>query len=324
MSQATWTIAVARQAAESNRVVCRQHRVSSSRRTCVGIVEPVLATALDIAMRGPRSCVFTNQMHDIENHTLCWSFLALCQKPRLDPDVFGLIHADTGTAITAITVVVFLGNLVGILLLIYKNNKEEQTRSADRIDTISDTSVALRNAYASPEESGSRAQSTVGAPRNPAEFVAFWESTYKRLENYHGDAGRQLRSSYHLAQVSAICGFTVVIVLGLVAAKSSDSTQTISAAAVATVGAALAAYISQTFNSTYARSLAQSASFFHEPVVLARLLAAERLLDRFGSSDDERAMALTMMIKAAVSFDLAEAPKPAEGATDKRPTDRGV
>jgi hypothetical protein len=147
----------------------------------------------------------------------------------------------------------------------------------------------------------------VGAPRpkNPAEFVTFWESTYKRLEEYHGDAGRQLRWSYLLAQFAAVGGFTLVGLMGWAAANADSGSQAASAAAVGVVGAALAAFISRTFSATYSKTLARSTAFFHEPVVMARLLAAERLLDEYGpGGEQERFKAVTAMISAAVAFDV--------------------
>ncbi len=144
--------------------------------------------------------------------------------------------------------------------------------------------------------------------KNPAEFVSFWESTYKRLEDYHAEAGRQLRFSHLLAQGAGVVGFLVVLALGIIAARADTTSQAIAAAAVGTVGAALAAYGNRTFNSTYSKALGRSTAFFHEPVVTARLLA-ERLLAEYGDDDTaERAKALTIMISAAVAFDVGQVP----------------
>ncbi len=223
--------------------------------------------------------------------------------------------------------------------------KIDQQRALDQVTTTADQ---LRNAYREPlrsdveaeglepdrsdggggdgafgtdgagttggPEEGADAQetfvhSTQPGPSNPAEFVVFWETTYKRIVAYHGEAHNQLRSSYRLAQMSAVAGFLLVAAIGISAAFVPSKTQSIAAAAVGAVGAALAAYIGRTFNSTYTKALQRSSAFFHEPVVMARLLAGERLLSEYGDADSAaRAQALTTMIGAAVNFESGAVP----------------
>jgi hypothetical protein len=171
-----------------------------------------------------------------------------------------------------------------------------------RIVESSDVGATAQTESAADADEASRAGTDSG-PKNPAEFIAFWESTQGRINDYHQDATSQLRSSYLLAQTASVGGFIVLLGLGVTAAIADTTTQSVAAAAVATVGAALAAYTGRTFNRNYAKALARSTTFFHEPVVMARLLAAERLLAEYGDRDDERAKALTAMVQAAVSFD---------------------
>ncbi len=211
-------------------------------------------------------------------------------------------------------------------------DKQSEASRRRRVGEIESTSDALRKAYArsfgaTPDIEGdidaaaltARVQEAFSRfrPRNPAEFVTFWESTYKRLEDYHEDAGRQLRSSYRLAQLAAVGAFILLLVMGLLAAQADDAAQAAAPAVVATLGAALAAYIGKTFNNTYTQTLVRSMAFFHEPLVMARMLAAERLLDEYGpENQEERAKALTVMISAAVAFDVGRVP-PAGLSPDK-------
>lgn len=206
-------------------------------------------------------------------------------------------------------------------------DKEREASRRRRVGDIESTSEALRKVYVASVDAGAgkmegqvdaaasvtRAKELLAqlrsSPRNPAEFVTFWESTYKRLEDYHEDAGRQLRSSYRLAQIAAAGAFIVLVVMGVLAAQADDAAQAAAPAVIATLGAALAAYIGKTFNNTYTQTLVRSMAFFHEPLVMARMLAAERLLDEYGPENEaERAKALTVMISAAVAFDVGRLP----------------
>ncbi|MCU1392174.1 MAG: hypothetical protein JWM34_602 [Ilumatobacteraceae bacterium] len=98
--------------------------------------------------------------------------------------------------------------------------------------------------------------------------------------------------------------------LGVIAARAHTATQAITAGAVGTVGGGLSGFISKTFNTTYKETLAQNNAYFHEPVVMARLLAAERLLAEYGDDKAEKGKALTAMITAAVAFDIGSVPTP--------------
>jgi hypothetical protein len=130
------------------------------------------------------------------------------------------------------------------------------------------------------------------------EFATFWRETYTRLNSYHTEAGDQLHSAYLLAQIAAGLGFVTLLVLGIVAGFAASSVQSIVAGAAATVGAALAAFISKTFQTTYSQALRQRMTYFDEPVVMARLLAAERLVQQLEGAP--RSEALLTMVRAAV------------------------
>jgi hypothetical protein len=245
----------------------------------------------------------------------------------------------------AVGSLLFLLALTLASLEVRRDGSEGRTKAAEEaaLQQVSTTADQLRQAYSevvgsavepSVGEDGRRTDASSGVirsgggdegtppltpnalpfqpgPRNPAEFVVFWETTYQRIVQYHAEAHRQLRSSYRLAQMSAIAGFLLVAAIGVSAAFAPTKTQSIAAAAVGAVGAALAAYIGRTFNSTYSRALQRSGAFFHEPVVMARLLAAERLLSEYGDSDSvARAEALSTMISAAVNFESGAVPDP--------------
>lgn len=146
-------------------------------------------------------------------------------------------------------------------------------------------------------------------PKNPNEFLGFWGDTQKQLASYHREARTQLKYAHILAQAAGSLGFILVLALGIAAASADTTSQAIAAATVGSVGAALAAFTSRTFNSTYTKALARSSAFFHEPVVASRLLAAERLLAEYAEEDGlERAKAITAMITAAVDFQLGQIP----------------
>jgi len=133
------------------------------------------------------------------------------------------------------------------------------------------------------------------------DFVAIWKNTQDRINSYHSEARSQLRSSYWVMQIATICGFLVILILGIVAATAARSAiQAIVTGGVSAVAAALAAFIGSTFQSTYSQSLRQRMAYFDEPVVMARLLAGERLVTKLDESS-AKTDAIQRIIQAAVS-----------------------
>lgn len=140
---------------------------------------------------------------------------------------------------------------------------------------------------------------------DPAEFLAYWQYTHTRLNSFHQEASLQIRSAYRLAQVTSVLGFLVVVALGVAPAwPSANTTQTLVAGALAAIAAAMSAYIGRTFQETYRQALQQSMTFFDQPVVASRLLAAERLVGRL-HTDDAKDEALLMIIAAAAAAPAA-------------------
>jgi len=97
-----------------------------------------------------------------------------------------------------------------------------------------------------------------------------------------------------------VLGFAVVLVLGVTAAFTSTTANTVVVGGIAAVAAALSGYVSHTFQVTYDRALRQTMAYFEQPVVASQLLHGERLLTQFsdasGSARDE---ALLVLVRAA-------------------------
>lgn len=145
------------------------------------------------------------------------------------------------------------------------------------------------------------AQALSVAPDDPTRLIEYWTSTQQRLDKFHADARGQLRSAYVLSQGSAVIGFLVVLVLGVVAAFAPSTTGTLVAGGIAAVAGALSGYVSHTFQVTYDRALRQTMAYFEQPVIASRLLHGERLLSQFPEGSEAKDQALLILVRAATS-----------------------
>jgi hypothetical protein len=138
------------------------------------------------------------------------------------------------------------------------------------------------------------------APDDPTRLIAYWTSTQQRLDKFQNDARGQLRSAYLLSQAAAVLGFAVVLALGVTAAFTSTTANTVVVGGIAAVAAALSGYVSHTFQVTYDRALRQTMAYFEQPVVASQLLHGERLLTQFSdASGTARDEALLVLVRAA-------------------------
>jgi hypothetical protein len=144
------------------------------------------------------------------------------------------------------------------------------------------------------------AQALSEAPDDPTRLIAYWTSTQQRLDKFQNDARGQLRSAYLLSQAAAVLGFAVVLALGVTAAFTSTTANTVVVGGIAAVAAALSGYVSHTFQVTYDRALRQTMAYFEQPVVASQLLHGERLLTQFSdASGTARDEALLVLVRAA-------------------------
>jgi hypothetical protein len=104
--------------------------------------------------------------------------------------------------------------------------------------------------------------------------------TQKRIDLYHEIATQQSRSSFRSGQIAAYSGFIVIIVVAGIAALTKSGTAAIAASVIGVAGAGLSAYVGSTFMKSQAASAEQLRAYFRQPVEFARMLGAERLLEK--------------------------------------------
>lgn len=189
----------------------------------------------------------------------------------------------------------WLGITAGFLMAIAGFLSSAVLRITGREDFAAGRRLAELN-----RETAQTALALSEATDDPTRLIEYWTSTQQRLDRFHNDARGQLRNAYFLSQASAATGFGVVLVLGIAAAAfTSSTTGTIVVGGIATVAAALAGYISHTFQVTYDRALRQTMAYFEQPVIVARLLHGERLLNQFPEGSEARNQALLEIVRAA-------------------------
>jgi hypothetical protein len=144
------------------------------------------------------------------------------------------------------------------------------------------------------------------------DLPSLWALNQDRIEYYHRVAFAQAENSYKTAQAAAFAGFVAVLGLGAIAAFAVNGTASIAAAAVGVAGAAMSAYIGATFVKTQQASSAQFRQFFQQPVEVARILAAERLIETLEPehrAESVKQVVMTMMAPSNPPSD-GKAPTP--------------
>lgn len=130
----------------------------------------------------------------------------------------------------------------------------------------------------------------------PLALGTIWAATQKRIDHYHQVATTQAEDSFAIGKWAMIVGFVAVITIGVAVAFADNATTAIAAGIVGVSGAAMSGYIGATFLRAQAQAQAQLSQFFLQPVEFARLLGAERLLDRL--AEEDRPLAVQQIIKS--------------------------
>jgi hypothetical protein len=131
------------------------------------------------------------------------------------------------------------------------------------------------------------------------DFATLWFITQGRIDYYHKIATDQARRSFISSQIATGAGFALVIIVAIIAARTTNPIAAISAGAVGIVGGGLSAYIGATFMKSQSEASAQLRQFFLQPVELSRVLGAERLLEKLPR--DQKSEAVQQIIKSMMA-----------------------
>ena len=129
-----------------------------------------------------------------------------------------------------------------------------------------------------------------------------WQFTQSRIDIYHHIATKQARNSFRSSQMVIAAGMLIIVcALGVVALRGEFASMA-AAAVIATVASALAGYIGRTSLRIHQQATQQLRSYFEQPLEFSRMLAAERMLNRTGTSlsEPQRAELLAAILVAAV------------------------
>jgi hypothetical protein len=139
------------------------------------------------------------------------------------------------------------------------------------------------------------------------DFDSLWAITQKRIDLYHEIATQQSRSSFRSGQIAAYIGFLVIIVAATIAAFTKTGTAAIAASVIGVAGAGLSAYVGSTFMKSQSASAEQLRAYFLQPVEFARVLAAERLLEKVEAG--ERAKVVERIVQSMTPIRDEQPPK---------------
>lgn len=116
-------------------------------------------------------------------------------------------------------------------------------------------------------------------------LVALWTNNQERIDIYQEIATKQSRESFRNGQAAILIGFWFVLLIGMFAAFSSNGTAAIAASVIGVAGAALSGFIGHTFLRSQAEASKQLRQYYEQPLDLARILSAERLLEMIDVPD---------------------------------------
>jgi len=87
----------------------------------------------------------------------------------------------------------------------------------------------------------------VEIPADALDLSVLWEVTNARLDEYHGIATGQARSSFRTAQVAITAGFLLLLGFAVLSFRTHSTAASITIAVLGGIAAGLAGYIGRTF-----------------------------------------------------------------------------
>jgi hypothetical protein len=184
-----------------------------------------------------------------------------------------------------------------------KRTSDEEAARARLLQAEEQLAELLRSSRTVSEAPTTRAEEEIEqAAQDRLTLSALWEVTHKRLDLYHQIATAQARRSFTAAQIAIGIGFLLLIAFAVAADRTHTTAGAITAAALGTVSAALAGYISRTFVRSQESAANHLRAYFDQPLEFSKYLAAERLIaSNADLDDDKRATILTTLVQAIVT-----------------------
>jgi hypothetical protein len=142
------------------------------------------------------------------------------------------------------------------------------------------------------------------------DLSVLWEVTNARLDDYHGIATGQAKSSFRTAQAAITGGFILLLGFAVLSFRTHSTTSSITIAVLGGVAAGLSGYIGRTFIRSQETAARYLRAYFDQPLAFSRYLAAERLLS--SQSDvkaQERDALLRIIISAMVESSVSNTEK---------------
>jgi hypothetical protein len=172
---------------------------------------------------------------------------------------------------------------IGIILLAvlyfarryYLGSLRDEIVSRVRLKEIQQNESAFANRVNEPDS---------GALSSATSFEALWTLNQARIDLYHDVAREQATKSFRTSQWASGFGMLIIVAIAAIAAFAHNGTGAIAASVLGTAGAALTAYLGSTFMKTQAAAANQLRAYFLQPVEFARVLSAERLIEKLPES----------------------------------------
>jgi hypothetical protein len=126
-----------------------------------------------------------------------------------------------------------------------------------------------------------------------------WQATQQRIEVYHEIAAAQGRQSFRMLLLFSMLGFGILAAVIFRSASVHTNAGGLALGAATVASASLTAYITRTFMRAYTEANTRLIEYFGEPVHLARLLSAERIMATM--TPENRDAAAIEVVRATVN-----------------------
>ena len=178
-----------------------------------------------------------------------------------------LITPNSWLYVGIIIVVIAVLAVVGDIRYSAMQQRGQEIAGQEKLRSSEDRFVEnLRNAPATDEKNGASTSSRQSAADDGLALSALWEVTFDRIRLYHDIATGQARRSFATAQTAIAVGFLLLIGFAILSFHTHSATASITTAALGTVSAALAGYISHTFVRSQETSARHLHAYFNQPL----------------------------------------------------------
>jgi hypothetical protein len=139
-----------------------------------------------------------------------------------------------------------------------------------------------------------RSKEMEGDPEDPLDFIVLWKNNRDQLSEYHKLILNYASSTRQTTIITLLAGFSFLLIVSVIALFAHSVPSSIAASVVAAAGAAVTGFIGNAVLHNADTSSREVLAFFAHPLVVERMLSAERLIREMPESSRQAARLLVV------------------------------